>query len=119
MIEIELIISAPITLELGIAPAVHVGYQTTGPVGLKGDKGDKGDLGDSTIWVIGETPSGLINGSNAIFTSAFAFDSASLQVYNNGMLLKILEDYNTSGNNIILNFSPNSNESLLINYIKI
>ena len=116
IIEIELIISEPITLDLGITPVVHVGYQTAGPVGLKGDKGD---LGDSIIWLIGETPSGLMNGSNAIFTSAFAFDSALLQVYNNGLRLKILEDYNTSGNNIILNFSPNSNESLLINYIKI
>ena len=116
MIEIELVISEPIVLQLGITPVIHVGYQTTGSVGMKGDKGD---TGNSIIWVIGEIPMGAINGSNAAFQSAFSFDSASLQVYSNGLRLKILGDYNTSGNNIILNFSPNSNESLLINYIKI
>jgi hypothetical protein len=67
-----------------------------------------------------EVPSGLINGINATFTSANNFVSGSLEVFLNGSLQKIIDDYQVIGNNTIsFNFSPLSNENLLINYIKV
>lgn len=71
--------------------------------------------------VTGEIPTGLINGSNATFTSAFPFDPLSVEVFLNGLRQQVIADYNTVGNTqIIFLVSPESNtSSLLINYKKL
>lgn len=70
--------------------------------------------------VVNETPSGLINGSNATFTTAFNFDPGTEEVYLNGLKLVKLEDYNTTGTNQIdLYVSPGAGEHLIVNYKKI
>lgn len=67
----------------------------------------------------GEVPSGLVNGINASFTSQFPFIPESLSPYLNGLRLKIVEDYQVSGNRtVLLNISPQSGESLLIDYVR-
>lgn len=71
------------------------------------------------VHVIGEVPTGTLNGSNAIFTSAYTFVPESFELFINGVRQKIVEDYNTSGGTTItLTASPASTEHLLINYIK-
>lgn len=71
------------------------------------------------IEIVGEIPTGNINGSNAIFQSAFDFDPATVKVYLNGLRQKIVDDYNLIGTReILLTNSPNTNEILLMDYIK-
>lgn len=70
--------------------------------------------------VMGEIPTGLINGSNATFTSQFPFIPEKLIVERNGVTQRKTIDYSTTGNSaIVLTFSPESGESILINYIKL
>lgn len=70
--------------------------------------------------VVGETPTGVINGSNAKFESLYNFDPLSIEVILNGQILSKLEDYNTAGTRTINLFvSPNAGEILRINYTKI
>lgn len=65
-----------------------------------------------------ETPTGLINGANATFTTSSNFDISTLQVFLNGFKLKKLADYNTIGNNTInLYISPLTGENLETIYI--
>jgi hypothetical protein len=70
-------------------------------------------------FVYGEVPSGVINGINATFTSAFNFDNTQMNVFINGVLQKIVQDYNTTGLTTI-NFvtSPIVGDTIIINYIK-
>ena len=69
--------------------------------------------------ITGEVPSGLINGTNATFTSAFPFIPSSLQVYVNGLRQKIVTDYQILNSTTIqLLVSLTTNEILLINYQK-
>ncbi len=67
-----------------------------------------------------EIPSGAINGSNVFFTSAFNFNISSLEVFLNGVKQKVLDDYNTIGNNTIqMMVSPLVTETITINYKKL
>jgi hypothetical protein len=70
-------------------------------------------------FVDGETPVGLVNGSNAVFTLGDTPSPAtSLAVYRNGLLEKQDLDYSVSGN--IVTFSPGSvpqpGDSLTVTY---
>lgn len=79
----------------------------------------KADVSDVHFHVTGEIPSGLINGINTTFNSAFNFKPESVEVFINGLKQKIIDDYNTSGTSVItLNFSPDVGEKITINYIK-
>lgn len=70
--------------------------------------------------VMGEIPNGLINGGNATFTSLSPFIPEKLIVERNGVTQRKNTDYSTTGNNTInLTFSPETGESILINYIKL
>lgn len=67
--------------------------------------------------VVGETPAGLVNGSNATYTTAFNFDPASVEVYVNGIRQKLVTHFNTSGlSTIILGDSPQTGDLLQVNY---
>jgi len=73
------------------------------------------DGGDS--WVIGETPTGAINGSNATFTTLQNFVPLGIDVVLNSTIQTYGVDYITSGTNtIILNQSPVVGDIIRINY---
>lgn len=85
----------------------------------QGSGGGTGGLFSSDI-VMGEIPTGLINGANATFTSLSDFIPEKLIVERNGITQRKTIDYSTTGNSTItLTFSPESGESILINYIKL
>lgn len=71
-------------------------------------------------FIIGETPAGLVNGSNATYTSANDFIPETVEVFLNGVRQTLLGDYTTSGNTTILFVtSPGTGEVIRINYIKV
>lgn len=71
----------------------------------------------SGSFVIGETPSGAVNGSNATFTTAQNFAPESVQVFINGVSQTSGVDYTTSGTTTItLNVSPVSGDYIRVNY---
>ena len=69
--------------------------------------------------VTGETPLGALNGINAIFTTLNNLVTNSEEVYVNGNRQKKIDDYNISGQTITFTFSPQSTETILIDYIKL
>lgn len=69
--------------------------------------------------VVGEVPSGLVNGSNATYTTAFNFYPDTVDVCINGLSQKKPTHFNTSGTNtIIFADSPTVGEVITVNYIK-
>jgi hypothetical protein len=97
---------------------------TLSNVGIQGAKGDKGDTGasgglDPISLVFGEAPTGLIDGVNATFQSQYNFIPESVSVFLNGMRLKVIADYQTSGARTInLNVSPTVAEMIQIDYLR-
>lgn len=76
--------------------------------------------GASTEWVIGETPTGAVKGSNTTFTTEFDFVPESVEVFLETCHLGLLDDYNTSGNNTITFYvSPLTGEKIKVNYQKL
>lgn len=74
-------------------------------------------VGDQVI--SGEVPSGLIDGSNATFQSAFDFVPETVAVYVNGLNQKRIQDFNTSGTRVIsLSDSPGVGEEILLSYVR-
>jgi hypothetical protein len=68
-------------------------------------------------FIIGETPNGAVNGSNATYTTAQQFEPASVSVFINGVNIINGVDYITTGTNtIILNVSPVVGDYVRINY---
>jgi hypothetical protein len=61
---------------------------------------------------------GVKNGINNTFTIQSNLIPNTEQILSNGFILNKPEDYNISGNTIILTFSPGYEEQLTINYIK-
>jgi hypothetical protein len=76
--------------------------------------------GTPTLFADSETPAGTINGTNLIFTLAFAPNpAASLKLYKNGVLLIQATDYSVSG--LTLTFAnvgatPQAGDTLLAYY---
>lgn len=94
-----------------------------------GDKGDVTVITPSswrinaqqlaTKFVFNESPSGLINGINATFSTANQFIPESLTIEVNGLRQKLVNDYTVSGGlNINFLISPQIGDSILVNYIK-
>lgn len=68
-------------------------------------------------FVIGETPTGAINGSNATFTSLQNFVPETVQVFINGVNQVYGVDFITTGSTTItLTVSPVSGDYIRINY---
>jgi hypothetical protein len=89
---------------------------------LIGTQGPPGPAGASALAasVVGETPIGAVNGVNASFQTAFDFIPESVAVVVNGLQLKKVDEFNTSGTrNISLSVSPNAGEIILVNYLRI
>ena len=79
---------------------------------------DVGYITDLEEKVVNEIPTGVLNGVNSTFTTQFGVKPDSEEVYVNGNRQKKPDDYNISGQIINLTFSPQSTESILIDYIK-
>jgi hypothetical protein len=76
------------------------------------------DLG--VLFINSEIPIGVINNSNAIFTSINPFVPESVELYINGLKQLPVDEYiTTGGNTITLLTSPQTTDVLTINYIKI
>jgi hypothetical protein len=87
--------------------------------GQQGPPGPPGPSGGAASLVVGETPAGAVNGSNATFTSAYAFIPESVEVMVNGLTQRRVTDFNTSGNQTItLSDSPQAGDSIRINYTR-
>ena len=80
---------------------------------------DAGYITDLEEKVVNEIPTGVLNGVNSTFTTQFGVKPDSEEVYVNGNRQKKTDDYNISGQIINLTFSPQSTESILIDYIKL
>lgn len=88
--------------------------------GIQGIQGVKGDTGPPSLDLeIGETPSGLINGSNNIFTTSLDFVPGTVELYRNGVRQKTPFDFTTSGTNTITTaFAPVAGEDIQVDYEK-
>jgi len=96
-------------------------YEDGSGWGVVDSKGGKKTSSSETpsILILGETPTGDINGSNATFYSLNNFVPEKLEVFLNGVKQQLSDDYNTSGSTQINMFtSPLTNDKLKINYIK-
>lgn len=90
------------------APAVYIDI-------IDGQSGGGGSTQIPTI----EPAHGLINGSNAIFTSTYTFIPETLQVHENGILQRLGLDYTiTSNQSILYSLSPAIGELLTFIYLK-
>ncbi len=102
----------------GYAPARAVGIDSAGLlqavggnltdcVRVNGTSGPCGSAGTGPGFVDGETPAGLINGSNAVFTVGNPpAPAGSLALYRNGLLQAQNVDYSVAGN--VITFAPGS-----------
>lgn len=62
---------------------------------------------------------GTQDGSNATFTTPDNFVPGSVEVICGGVVLSIIEDFQTIGTNTIqFTYSPKPNERIMVNYLK-
>ena len=90
---------------IGIADGLYreVGYGITGGVGA--------------VNVYNETPSGIENGINKVFTTSLPFESGTTRLYLNGIRLKLGADYTETGaNQITYVEAPYSSDNIIIDY---
>lgn len=72
---------------------------------------------DGSYFVYRETPSGSVNGSNAVFTLASTPNpAASLCLTLNGQDLTLTEDYALSGNQITFVVAPETGDKIRASY---
>ena len=89
-----------------------------GPMGPQGPPGSSGSGGAvQTVW--GETPAGLIDGSNQVYTSANPYMPNLLGVYLNGLRQRRTNDYSETGSQSFQFLqAPQPGDSLSIDYIQ-
>ena len=84
----------------------------------EGIQGPRGIL-DPLMYVIGDVPADVINGSNATFTTTYNFIPESVAVFINGILQKRIQDFNTTGMlTVMLAVSPQVGDIVLVNYLR-
>lgn len=69
-------------------------------------------------FVVSETPAGAINGSNTSFTTGNAPVAGTVQVFLNGLLQTVTDDYTISGSTITYATAPIAGDVLRVTYIK-
>jgi hypothetical protein len=117
----NLVNSAPATLdtlnELAAALGDDPNFATT-VAGQIGDLDTRIDALEDNAFITAEAPTGLIDGSNTIFTLANTPVAGSEQVYLNGLLQAsgVGNDYTISGSTITLASAPNSGSRVLVSY---
>ncbi len=69
--------------------------------------------------ILGETPGGTLNGSNAIFTLAHTPVTPYVVIYRNGLRQALAVDYTLAGSSIqfLTNSIPGGTETLLVDYV--
>ncbi len=69
--------------------------------------------------ILGETPSGTLNGSNAVFTLAHTPVAPYVVIYRNGLRQALAVDYTLTGSSIqfLINSIPGGSETLLADYV--
>jgi hypothetical protein len=88
-------------------------------VRVDGSSGPCGDAGGLPSFVDGDSPSGIVDGSNTIFMlSAFPNPASSMAVYRNGVLQSSVRDYNVTGNAVqfVAAAAPQPGDTLLASY---
>lgn len=101
------------------APAAATSGLTVGPSGVALAVAEAAAL-LAPRFVMGEVPSGTIDGTNAAFTTANAFISGKLQVFLNGVLQEVGggNDYTVSGQTITFTTAPYVGDKIAVNYIR-
>ena len=72
----------------------------------------------TSSYVVRETPSGSVNGSNVTFILVYTPVSNSEMVFLNGVLQNPARDYSINGRTITFVNAPNSNEPVRVTYLK-
>ena len=95
---------------------LKVNYQATTDILLATlIKGDKGESGSSGVANVNLSVVGIKDDSNATFISTVLFNPDLLVIYLNGQRLHVVNDYITTGTNIIIfNVSPSINDIISI-----
>lgn len=78
----------------------------------------KKKVGASITPIIGETPSGTINGSNTAFTTANAYNTGTLAVYQNLGRLTSGVDFTPTAGGFTMTVAPITGDTLRVDYIK-
>jgi len=69
--------------------------------------------------VVGEVPTGVIDGSNMTYYTANSFMGGTLAVYLNGLRMKLGLDFNSAGvNSFLFAYAPVTGDLLTVDYIK-
>jgi len=69
--------------------------------------------------VVGEIPTGLLNGSNKIFTTAYVYKPTLLAVFLSGLRLRHPDDYTETGSQTFqLVVAPLSSDSVSVDYFQ-
>lgn len=104
-----------ITLTSAVGSIDFVGAGVTGTA-LGGAVTETIPGGTGAVVVIGEVPSGLIDGNNVTFTLTHTPAVGTLALYNGGGRLKLTEDYTLVGLTITFNIAPMVGSILLADY---
>jgi len=84
-----------------------------GPAGPAGPSGSGGPV----TLVVGETPTGLVNNSNATYATAYSFAPGSVELFINGIRQKRITHFTTSGTTtVLITDSPVIGDLLQLNY---
>jgi hypothetical protein len=87
-----------------------------GDEGYGGVTGGGGGLGGLTTAVMGETPSGSVNGSNAVYTTVGVPSSGTDAAYLQGIRLTRGIDYTLSSSTWTLTVAPSTGDTLRMDY---
>lgn len=109
----EGVIEVPADSAIEIVEIMAQGVQ-----GVQGLPGTSGAI-DPANFVIGETPTGAVNGSNATFLTAFDFIPETVAVFVEEIRLRRITNFQTTGTRtILLNFSPLAGERIQTDYLR-
>lgn len=69
--------------------------------------------------ITNETPTGLVNSSNTVYTTAHDFVATKISVYVNRTRLKLNEDYTeTASNGVTLTVAPTTGDDIWVDYVR-
>jgi len=69
--------------------------------------------------IYGETPAGLVNGSNKVFTTSFVYSPGLIAIFRSGLRLRNPDDYSETGpKQFTLVDAPLSGDNLSVDYIQ-
>jgi hypothetical protein len=120
-ITIDIEVTSPAAVALEIAtPEVDVTPDPDGAqvivVAVPGSPGQPGPPGDGTP-VLNETPTGVKDGSNTVFTLAHAPQAGSTGVYRNGLREVLGVGYILAGSNLTFSSPPLSSDEITVDYL--